>query len=56
MTKIEQQLENIDWDLTTWEGARQEQLKRWSTLSLEEIILAQEEMQKISEKLHENKS
>jgi hypothetical protein len=46
---------DIDWNLTTWEGSRQEQLKHWSKLSLEEIILAQEEMQKISEMLHQSK-
>ena len=54
MTKTKQQTEEIDWSLTTWEGARQEQRRRWSKLSLEEIILAQEEMQKITEKLHKN--
>ncbi len=55
MVKTSQQLDEIDWNLTTWEGARNEQLKRWSKLSLKEILLAQEEMQKISDKLHENK-
>ena len=54
MIKANQE-EDIDWSLTTWEGARQEKLKHWSTLSLKEIILAQEEMQKILEKLHESK-
>lgn len=47
--------ENINWSLTTWEGAQKEQLKRWSNLSLKEILLAQEEMQKISYQLHKNK-
>jgi hypothetical protein len=41
----------IDWSLTTWEGARREQLRRWAALTLEEIILAQEEMQELSERL-----
>ena len=27
----------IDWRLTTWEGARREQLRRWSQLPLERI-------------------
>ncbi len=54
MTKTNQQLDEIDWNLTTWEGAQKEQLKRWSKLSLEEIILAQEEMQKITAKLHKD--
>lgn len=41
----------IDWSLTTWEGSRREQLRRWSELSLREILLAQEEMQELAEKL-----
>ena len=41
----------IDWSLMTWEGARREQLRRWAALTLEEIILAQEEMQELSERL-----
>lgn len=45
----------IDWNLTTWKGAQKEQLKRWSELSLKEILLAQEEMQEIADKLHRNK-
>ena len=39
----------IDWSLTTWEGARREQLRRWSQLSLEQILLAQEEMRELAE-------
>jgi hypothetical protein len=39
----------IDWALTTWEGARREQLRRWAQLSLEEIVAAQEEMQELAE-------
>ncbi len=42
-------LEHVDWSLTTWEGARREQLQRWAQLSLEEIVAAQEEMQKLAE-------
>lgn len=42
----------IDWrSLTTWEGSRREQLRRWSKLSLREIIQAQEEMRELSERL-----
>jgi len=42
MTKDEEN--NIDWRLTTFEGVRLEQLRRWSMLSLEQILTAQEEM------------
>ncbi len=34
----------IDWSLTTWEGASREKLRRWCDLTLEEILRAQEEM------------
>ena len=41
----------IDWSLTAWEGSEREQLSRWAALSLEEILLAQEEMRELSERL-----
>jgi hypothetical protein len=42
-------VEQIDWTLTTWEGVRREQLRRWAQLSLEELLAAQEEMQELAE-------
>lgn len=51
MPGTERDKDAIDWSLTTWEGARREQLRRWSELSLEEIIRAQEEMRELSERL-----
>ena len=41
----------VDWSLATWEGAEREQLRRWAALSLEEILLAQEEMRELAAKL-----
>lgn len=41
----------IDWSLTTWEGAEREQLRRWAALTLEEIVRAQEEMQRLADRL-----
>lgn len=41
----------IDWRLTTWEGVKREQLRRWSELPLERIVLAQEEMQDLADRL-----
>ncbi len=38
----------IDWSLTTWEGARREQLRRWAALPLESIIAALEEMDELA--------
>jgi hypothetical protein len=40
----------IDWSLTTWEGATRQQLRHWAALSLEEILLAQEEMAELAER------
>lgn len=44
--------EEIDWSLTTWDGARKEQLRRWSQMSLREMISALEEMHELSDKLN----
>lgn len=43
--------DDIDWSLTTWEGARREQMRRWSELPLERIILALEEMEELAKRL-----
>lgn len=51
-TKAENIPEHVDWSLTTREGARRVQLRRWSELPLERIILALEEMQRVSEILN----
>ena len=44
-------LDSFDWSLTTWEGSRREQLRRWAQLTLEEIVQAQEEMAEMTEGL-----
>ena len=41
----------IDWSLTTYEGARREQLRRWSQLSLTQVIEALEEMEQLAMQL-----
>lgn len=46
---MENKPDDIDWSLTTWEGSRREQLRRWAELPLERIILAIEEMQEMSD-------
>jgi hypothetical protein len=51
MPGTDRQSDTIDWSLTTWEGARREQLRRWAELTLEEIIRAQEEMRELAERL-----
>ena len=42
----------IDWSLTTWERSRREQMRRWSELTMDEILEAQEEMADLTEQLH----
>jgi hypothetical protein len=39
---------DCDWRLTTFDGARREQLRRWAQLPLERILLALEDMQDIA--------
>lgn len=41
--------DNIDWTLTTWEGSRREQLRRWRTLTLRERLQALEDMTELTE-------
>jgi hypothetical protein len=47
--KAEHETEAMDWHLTTWEGARREQLRRWAALPLERAILAREEMEELAQ-------
>lgn len=42
-------LSEFDWRITSFEGARREQLNRWAHLPLEQILLAIEEMQDIAQ-------
>lgn len=46
---VDVDVEYVDWTLTTWEGARREQLRRWAELPLERIVAALEEMQELAE-------
>lgn len=38
----------IDWNLTSWTGSRQEQIRRWKELSFDEILDAQEGMAELA--------
>ncbi|HET9679265.1 MAG TPA: hypothetical protein VFP95_01745 [Gammaproteobacteria bacterium] len=40
---------DIDWQQTTWEGSRREQLRRWQLLSVRERLQAVEEMGNLAE-------
>ena len=37
--------DDIEWELTTWQGARREAMRRWAALPLERIVAALEEME-----------
>lgn len=43
--------EKTDWSLTTFDGARREQLRRWAQLPLEDIVRALEEMDELTKEI-----
>jgi hypothetical protein len=51
MPKNESEKPDFDWAVTTFEGSRREQLRRWAQLPLENILLAIEEMQELANQL-----
>ena len=53
---MSKEAEGIDWNLTTWEGSRREQLRRWSKLTMDEILAAQEEMAALADELRSGTS
>ena len=54
--KTEPDADGVDWSLTTWEGSRLEQMRRWAALPLERIILAIEEMEEVSNRLRQGRA
>jgi hypothetical protein len=50
--QLPDELEQFDWSVTTWEGSRREQLRRWAALPLDEVIAAIEEMELLAEALN----
>ena len=49
MPEHESHKADFDWRVTTFEGSRREQLRRWAQLPLENILLAIEEMQDLAD-------
>jgi CRISPR-associated protein Csx17 len=47
--------DEIDWRLTTWEGSRRAQLRRWLALSIRERLEAMEQMTLIAERLADSR-
>ncbi|MBI4524498.1 MAG: hypothetical protein HY695_11890 [Deltaproteobacteria bacterium] len=48
MPEHESHKPDFDWRVTTFEGSRREQLRRWAQLPLGNILLAIEEMQDLA--------
>ncbi|MGH7467570.1 MAG: hypothetical protein ACRENP_06240 [Longimicrobiales bacterium] len=45
MSILPDSLQRLDWSVTTWEGSRREQMRRWAELPLDRKIAALEEME-----------
>ncbi|MDQ3562612.1 MAG: hypothetical protein M3436_00200 [Pseudomonadota bacterium] len=43
--------DDIDWSLTSWEGSRRAQLRRWLTLTLRERLQAIKEMAELAARI-----
>lgn len=43
--------DRIDWSVTTWEGSRREQIRRWRRLTVRERLEALDEMTELAERL-----
>jgi hypothetical protein len=52
MPENEPHTPEFDWRMTSFEGARREQLRRWAQLPLEDILLAIEEMADLAQQLN----
>lgn len=44
---------DINWEITTWEGSRREQLRHWQALTLRERLQAVEDMAVLAERLRD---
>ena len=42
--QVNEPSDDIDWNLTTWEGSRREQLRRWRALTVRERLVALDEV------------
>ncbi|MGH8524671.1 MAG: hypothetical protein ACREXY_10780 [Gammaproteobacteria bacterium] len=43
--------DDIDWSLTSWEGSRRAQLRRWLALTVRERLQAIEEMAEVAARI-----
>jgi len=41
----------INWELTTWEGSRREQLRRWCALTIRERLQAVDDMGELARRI-----
>ena len=56
MSNNDAQPTDFDWLLTSFDGARREQLRRWAQLPLEEILPAVEEMEDLAKQIGAERS
>ncbi len=49
MSQENDSTDSVNWELTTWEGVRRLQMRRWAALPLEKVIEALEEMQQLAD-------
>ncbi len=54
MSELPDSFRSVDWTLTTWEGARREQLRRWAATPLESVIEALEEMATLADEFRDD--
>jgi len=45
-------MQDFDWRVTSFEGSRREQLRRWAQLPLEDILRAIEEMEDLAQQMN----
>lgn len=48
---MNREYDDIDWSLTSWEGSRRAQLRRWCSLTVRERLQAIEEMAELAARI-----
>jgi len=50
-SRVSRSDDDIDWSLTSWEGSRRAQLRRWLALTVRERLQAIEEMAEVAARI-----
>jgi len=48
---MNREYDDIDWSLTSWEGSRRAQLRRWCSLTVRERLQAIEDLAEVAERI-----